>query len=223
MQVTGRLVYEFGQQFSDAAQLLGALRFIALRIFRQPDVVGLVSRENEILAAAVGIQKVLKHPEQEIVSVRIGRAELVIAFGIFAKPGILRVFQDERIVRRPVQVRNKLDVILQGLVRELLQFGGRECVRLDDGRRAFVLEVPLQFDGESVKFEKCRLAQCALEVVEVLEIVVDEAAPMAIVDDRLTFRERALVHERRAIRSRRKIIERHVQDGGHAVHVGARE
>ena len=81
------------------------------------------------------------------------------------------MFQDERIVRRPVQVRNKLDVILQGLVRELLQFGGRECVRLDDGRRAFVLEVPLQFDGESVKFEKCRLAQCALEVVEVFEVM----------------------------------------------------
>src|SRR5262249_48696193 len=134
---------------------------------------------HEVLTAPVGVEQVLKHSEQEVVSLGVGDAELVIAFGIFAQRRVFRMLQDERIVRRSVNVRNELDVILQGLVREFLQLGARERVRLDDRRGALVLEMSLQLDGESVNLEERRLAKRAFQDIDVFEVMrvipVDDA------------------------------------------------
>ena len=46
-------------------------------------------------------------------------------------------------MRRGVKVWNELDMIAQGIVGQLLQFGGSESVGLDNRRSASELEMPL--------------------------------------------------------------------------------
>src|SRR5207248_656127 len=99
------------------------------------------------------------------------RAELVVAFRKLAKPGVFRVLQDEGVVSGPVQVRNKLDVIPRGVIRELLQFCGRERVGFDNGGGALILEVAFELEGESVDLVKRRLAKSRLQDVQMLQVV----------------------------------------------------
>ena len=162
---------ELREQFSHAAQFFGARGFLALRIVGHPDVVGLVGGQIEILHALVGIQQILEHAEQQLVGVGIGGAEFVIALGVFAQTGIFGMFQDECDVARCVQVGDELHVMAQAVIGQFLKLGGRERVRLHQGRRAPVLEVALQLEGESVHLEERRLPDGLLQRFDAVEMM----------------------------------------------------
>ena len=71
----------------------------------------------------------------------------------------------------PVQVRNKLDVIPRGVIRELLQFRRRERVGFDHGSGALILEVAFELDGEPVDLVKGRPAKSRFQHVQMLQVV----------------------------------------------------
>ena len=84
MQIVRRLGYKFRQHLPHAAEFFGAPPLLALRVVRHADVVRLVGGQIEIFHALVGIDQILKHAKHELVGIRIGGAQLVIAVGIFA-------------------------------------------------------------------------------------------------------------------------------------------
>ena len=84
-------------------------------------------------------------------------------------------------MRRGVNVRDKLDVAAQGIVRQLLQLGRSHRVRLDNRRSAPELKVSLQLNGKPVDLEKSRLPQRRFENVQVLQMMrivpIDDPQP----------------------------------------------
>src|SRR6267154_1094412 len=67
------------------------------------------------------------------------------------------MLQDESDMRGRIQIWDDLNVALQAVIGQLLEFRRQKSIRFDKRRRTFVLEMALEFDGESVDLVECRL------------------------------------------------------------------
>src|SRR2546423_11833020 len=74
-------------------------------------------------------------------------------------------------MRGRIQVWNKLHVITQRIVGELLQFCARQRERVNDRRSGLVLEVPFKLDSKSIDFKGCRLPHSVLQDVKALQVM----------------------------------------------------
>src|SRR5262245_32991474 len=81
------------------------------------------------------------------------------------------MLQDKCDVRRAVEIRYQLYVILEGVVGEVLKLGRGKGVGLHDGGRALELKVPFQLQGEAVDLEEGRLANRLFQGFGALEMM----------------------------------------------------
>lgn len=89
------------------------------------------------------------------------------------------MFEDESDVSGSVQIGNDLDLVLQTIIGELLQFVWRQRIGLNQSRRALVLEMAVQLNDKAVDLEKRRLPHGAFQLAQAFQVVgivpIDEA------------------------------------------------